>query len=157
LAMSRVDVYSLLFRPALVPKDQVDDFAGRGVGMDVVRTSLGKIQGAITIDSTLGTTFTIRLPLTLICKALCVSVKARIAFPMDGVEQMMIPVKNVITEALGQSCISWRGSLLPFRPLKELLTQSPTQSQQRLWRQLGGRHDFHCGAPLGWYVYRHSS
>jgi len=52
--------------------------------MDVVRTSLSKIQGAITIDSTLGkgTTFTIRLPLTLsICKALCcVSDKARIAF-----------------------------------------------------------------------------
>jgi len=64
--MSRVDVYSLLFRPALVPKD---DFAGRGVGMDVVRTSLGKIQGA-TIDSTLGRN-NLRLPLTLsICKAL---------------------------------------------------------------------------------------
>jgi len=52
--MSRVDVYSLLFRPGFSTKDQVDDFAGRGVGMDVVRTSLGKIQGAITIDSTLG-------------------------------------------------------------------------------------------------------
>jgi len=57
-----------------------------------------KIQGAITIDSTLGkgTTFTIRLPLTLsICKALCcVSDKARIAFPMDGVEQMICTGKK---------------------------------------------------------------
>jgi len=61
-----VDVYSLLFRPGFSTKDQVDDFAGRGVGMDVVRTSLGKIQGAITIDSTLGkeqpSLFACRLP-----------------------------------------------------------------------------------------------
>jgi chemosensory pili system protein ChpA (sensor histidine kinase/response regulator) len=53
-------------RPGFSTKDQVDDFAGRGVGMDVVRTSLGKIQGAITIDSTLGkgttSLFACRLP-----------------------------------------------------------------------------------------------
>jgi chemosensory pili system protein ChpA (sensor histidine kinase/response regulator) len=125
--MSRVDAYNLLFHPGFSTKDKVDDFAGRGVGMDVVRTTLSKIQGAIVTDSTLGkgTTFTIRLPLTLsICKALCcVSDKTRIAFPMDGVEQMIdIPAKNVTTDAQGQSCISWRDSLLPFRPLKELLT-----------------------------------
>ena len=124
--MSRLDVYNLLFHPGFSTKDQVDDFAGRGVGMDVVRTSLSKIKGVITIDSTLGkgTIFTIRLPLTLsISKALCcVSDKARIAFPMDSVEQMIdIPVKNVIVSPEGQSCISWRDSLLPFRPLKELL------------------------------------
>ncbi len=138
LTMSRVDVYNLLFRPGFSTKDQVDDFAGRGVGMDVVRTSLGKIQGAITIDSTLGkgTTFTIRLPLTLsICKALCcVSDKARIAFPMDGVEQMIdIPVKDVITDAQGQSCISWRDSLLPFRPLKELLVSNRQLSRSKVY------------------------
>jgi chemosensory pili system protein ChpA (sensor histidine kinase/response regulator) len=142
--MSCVDVYNLLFSPGFSTKDQVDDFAGRGVGMDVVRTSLSKMQGAITIDSTLGkgTTFTIRLPLTLsICKALCcVSDKARIAFPMNGVEQMIdIPVKNVITEAQGQSCISWRGSLLPFRPLKELLTYNCQLSRSNVYG--GNRED----------------
>jgi len=60
-----VDVYNLLFSPGFSTKDQVDDFA-RGVGMDVVRTSLSKIQGAITIDSTLGkeqpSLFACRLP-----------------------------------------------------------------------------------------------
>jgi len=78
----------------------------------VVRTSLGKIQGAITIDSTLGKNNLHYSPaaypeyLQALC---CVSDKARIAFPMDGVEQMIdVPVKNVITEDLGQSCISWR-------------------------------------------------
>jgi chemosensory pili system protein ChpA (sensor histidine kinase/response regulator) len=125
--MSRLDVYNLLFQPGFSTKDSVDEFAGRGVGMDVVLTSLSQIRGTITTDSTLGkgTTFTIRLPLTLsICKALCcLSDKARIAFPMDGVEQMIdIPVESIITNAEGQSCLPWRDSLLPLRHLREFLT-----------------------------------
>lgn len=126
--MSRLEAYDLLFHPGFSIKDTVDEFAGRGIGMDVVRTSLTQIRGTISTDSTLGvgTTFTIRLPLTLsICKALCcLSDKARIAFPMDGVEQMIdIPAKDIITNGEGKSCIVWRdGALLPFQHLKEILT-----------------------------------
>ena len=106
-------------------------------------TSLSQMRGTITTDSTLGkgTTFTIRLPLTLsICKALCcLSDKARIAFPMDGVEQMIdISAENVITNAEGQSCIPWRDSLLPFRPLKELLTYNRQSSRGTIY---GSNHD----------------
>ncbi len=126
--MARIDIYNLLFHPGFSIKDTVDEFSGRGIGMDVVQTSLTGMRGSISTDSTLGlgTTFTIRLPLTLsICKALyCLSDKARIAFPMDGVEQMIeLPVKDVVTNVEGQSCLPWRdNSLLPFRHLKELLT-----------------------------------
>ncbi|MBD1924126.1 response regulator [Microcoleus sp. FACHB-831] len=125
--MSRLDVYDLLFHPGFSTKDKADDFSGRGVGMDVVRTSLTEIRGTIITDSTIGkgTTFTIRLPLTLsICKALCcLSNKARIAFPMDGVEDMMdVPNDRIQTNAEGQTCIPWRDSLLPFQPLGQLLT-----------------------------------
>ncbi|AFZ29696.1 putative CheA signal transduction histidine kinase [Gloeocapsa sp. PCC 7428] len=124
--MSRVDVYDLLFHPGFSTKDKVDEFAGRGVGMDVVRTSLIEIRGIINTDSTLGqgTTFTIRLPLTLsICKALCcLSDKARIAFPMDGVEDMLdIPASALLKSEEGQPCVAWRDLVLPLRPLKELL------------------------------------
>lgn len=125
--MSRLDVYNLLFHAGFSTKEAVDEFAGRGVGMDVVLTSLSQIRGTITTDSALGkgTTFTIRLPLTLsICKALCcLSDKARVAFPMDGVEQMIdIPQESVITNAQGQTCIAWHDSLLPFRHLREFLS-----------------------------------
>ncbi|WP_009634517.1 hybrid sensor histidine kinase/response regulator [Synechocystis sp. PCC 7509] len=126
--MARLDIYNLLFHPGFSIKDTVDEFAGRGIGMDVVQTSLTGMRGSISTDSTLGvgTTFTIRLPLTLsICKALyCLSDKARIAFPMDGVEQMIeLPIKDVVTNAQGETCLPWRdNSLLPFRHLKELLT-----------------------------------
>ncbi len=125
--ISRMEVYDLLFQSGFSIKDQADEISGRGVGMDVVRSEISEIRGTVNTDSTLnkGTTFTIRLPLTLsICKALCcVSDKARVAFPMDGVEDTLdIPVKNIQHSADGQSFISWRDTVLPFRPLKELLT-----------------------------------
>jgi chemotaxis protein histidine kinase CheA/ActR/RegA family two-component response regulator len=128
-SMSRLDVYELLFHPGFSTKDKADDLAGRGVGMDVVLSNLSLIRGTISTDSSLGkgTSFTIRLPLTLsISKALCcISDRARIAFPMDGVEDMLdIPKERIQTNAEGQPCISWRDTLLPLRPLTELLTYS---------------------------------
>ncbi len=127
--MGRLDVYDLLFHPGFSTRDQADDFAGRGVGMDVVRTSLSEIRGSVTTDSTLnrGTTFTIRLPLTLsISKALCcVSDRARIAFPMDGVEDMLdMPKDRLLTNAEGEPCIRWRDTELVLRPLTELLAHN---------------------------------
>ncbi|MGL5508838.1 MAG: hybrid sensor histidine kinase/response regulator, partial [Microcoleaceae cyanobacterium] len=124
--MTNLDVYDLLFHPGFSTKDVADNMSGRGVGMDVVKTSLNDLRGAITTDSTLGkgTVFTIRLPLTLsISKALCcISDRTWIAFPMDGVEDMIKSAKEDIhIDANGQSFINWRGSRLPFRHLRELL------------------------------------
>ncbi|GAB4145401.1 MAG: hypothetical protein Fur0046_23030 [Cyanobacteria bacterium J069] len=124
--MSRLDVYDLLFHHGFSTRDKADDLAGRGVGMDVVRTSLNDIRGVINIDSSIGrgTTFTIRLPLTLsISKALCcISNRARIAFPMDGVQDMLdVPRDRIQTNSEGQPCIQWREQLLPFQPLSNLL------------------------------------
>jgi chemosensory pili system protein ChpA (sensor histidine kinase/response regulator) len=124
--MSRMDTYDLLFHHGFSTADQIDDLKGRGVGLDVVRSNLNEIRGVISIDSTLGkgTTFTIRLPLTLsISKALCcISNRARIAFPMDGVEDMLdIPKERVQLDAQGRPCIYWRDALLPFQPLTDLL------------------------------------
>jgi len=125
--MTPIDIYDLLFHPGFSMKDKADELAGRGVGMDVVRTSLTEIRGTISTESTLGkgTHFTIRLPLTLsISKALyCVSDKASIAFPMDGVEDMLdVPKDRIQTNSDGKTCIPWRDTLLPFQPLSELLT-----------------------------------
>jgi chemotaxis protein histidine kinase CheA/CheY-like chemotaxis protein len=124
--MSRMDTYDLLFHHGFSTADQIDDLKGRGVGLDVVRSNLNEIRGVISIDSSIGkgTTFTIRLPLTLsISKALCcISNRARIAFPMDGVEDMLdVPKERVQTDAQGRPCIYWRDALLPFQPLSDLL------------------------------------
>ncbi|HEY9829512.1 MAG TPA: response regulator [Stenomitos sp.] len=141
--LTNVELYDCLFHPGFSTKDKADDFSGRGVGMDVVRTSLSEIRGTIHIDSTVGkgTTFTIRLPLTLsICKALCcLSDRARIAFPMDGVEDMMdILNDRVQTNAEGQSCIQWRDTLLPFHSLSDLLTYKRQLSRNTVY---GGKRE----------------
>ena len=154
--LSRQEVYELLFRPGFSTKDQADDFSGRGVGLDVVRTSLIDVRGTVTIDSVLGkgSTFTIRLPLTLsICKALfCVSDRARIGFSRDEVEEVLLPksleVKVAKVEEVkmsfyqprdiqmdmdGRRCVFWQNTLLPFQPLSELLS----------YNRRGGRGSFY--------------
>lgn len=124
--LTRQDVYGLLFRSGFSTKDQADDLAGRGVGMDVVRVSLEEIRGSINTDSTLGkgTTFTIRLPLTLsITKALCcIDNHCRIAFPIDGVEDMLdVPEDRLHLDENGEQKLAWRDRQLTFRRLTELL------------------------------------
>ncbi|PSB03564.1 hybrid sensor histidine kinase/response regulator [Merismopedia glauca] len=136
--MSKLDVYDLLFHPGFSTKDQADELAGRGVGLDVVRTSLTEIRGNVTVESSLGkgTTFTIRLPLTLtICKALCcVSEKTSIAFSMDGVEDTLNLSPSIVqTNAEGEKCVPWRDTLLPFRPLSELLKYNRQISRGSLY------------------------
>ena len=125
--LSPQEVYELLFHPGFSTKDQADDFSGRGVGLDVVRTSLIDVRGTVTIDSVLGkgSTFTLRLPLTLsICKALCcVSNHARIGFSMDGVEDMKdFRASDIQIDGEGRRCVFWQNTLLPFQPLSDLLS-----------------------------------
>ena len=124
--LSDQQVYELLFHPGFSTKDEADDFAGRGVGMDVVNTDLKKIRGSVSTESEIGkgTTFTIRLPLVLsICKALtCVDNSSKIAFPIDGVEDTKEYLPGDIqTNNNGVRCIAWKNTLLPLRPLGGLL------------------------------------
>jgi len=125
--MSKQDIYQLLFMPGFSTKDQADEFAGRGVGLDVVRQNLAEIRGTVVVDSELGkgTTFTIRLPLTLsISKSLpCVVNHAQVAFPMDGVADVPVDVSQemIHTGVDGKLTFDWQGQRIPLRPLNELL------------------------------------
>lgn len=136
--LSRQEVYAFLFQSGFSTKDQADALAGRGVGMDVVRKNLEDIRGTINIDSTVGkgTTFTIRLPLTLsITKALCcIDNHCRIAFPIDGVEDMLdIPQERIQNLEDGQRVLSWHDRLLPVRKLGDLLKYSRNISRSNVY------------------------
>ncbi|ACK66555.1 putative CheA signal transduction histidine kinase [Rippkaea orientalis PCC 8801] len=141
--LSESEIYDFLFHAGFSTRDKADDFAGRGVGLDVVRTSLSEVRGSVTIDSVRGkgTTFTIRLPLTLsICKALCcISDRARIAFPMDGVEDMKdyMP-EDLIVDEDGRKAIKWDGQSLPLYPLGELLSYNRQLSRGTVY---GGKNE----------------
>ncbi|MCS6782643.1 MAG: response regulator [Gloeomargarita sp. SKYBB_i_bin120] len=126
-SMSKQEVYQLLFMPGFSTKDQADEFAGRGVGLDVVRKNLAEIRGTVVVDSEVGkgTTFTIRLPLTLsISKSLpCLVSHARVAFPMDGVADVPVEVtpQMITTGPDGKPLLEWAGQRIPLRRLSELL------------------------------------
>ncbi|MFS8804360.1 response regulator [Synechococcus sp. R55.6] len=132
------EVFNVLFHPGFSVREasEVDDLAGRGVGLDVVRRNITDLRGSIQVDSVRGkgTTFTIRLPLTLsISKAMvCVSDKALIAFPLDGVEEMLdVPADEVQPDEQGRPSILWRDQRLPFQPLSNLLAYSRSHSRSR--------------------------
>jgi len=125
--LTRQEAYALLFKSGFSTQDQANDLAGRGVGMDVVRNSIHEIRGVINTDSAVGkgTTFTIRLPLTLsITKALCcVDHSAQIAFPIDGVQDVIdIPKNQLQKNSEGLVQVAWQDKSVPCKPLSDLLT-----------------------------------
>ncbi|PZO37502.1 MAG: hypothetical protein DCF19_18540 [Pseudanabaena frigida] len=132
------EVYSLLFEPGFSTAAQADEFKGRGVGLDVVKTCLDEIRGVIIVESSIGkgTTFTIRLPLTLsISKAMfCISDRARVAFPVDGFEDMVeVPQSQIVLNEKGQPCLPWRDTILPFQHLSNLLSYSRHLSRSSIY------------------------
>ena len=121
-----IDLLDLIFSPGLSTRDEADTFAGRGVGLDVVKTKIENIRGKISVDSIegQGTRFTIRLPLTLsIARALCcISNRARLAFPMDSVEDMLdLHEDQVRQDREKVRYIQWRGQEIVLKPLSDLL------------------------------------
>jgi len=90
--MSDQEKLELVFESGVTTAERVTEISGRGVGMDVVRSTLTRLKGTIAIDSTpgVGTTFRLTLPLTLaIIKALLFRVGARIfAIPLSSVVEI---------------------------------------------------------------------
>ena len=82
---------NLIFLPGLSTKADVSELSGRGVGMDVVKTNIGKLGGIIDLQSEagIGTKFTITLPITLaIISALVVHVDGpHFAIPLSSVQE----------------------------------------------------------------------
>ncbi len=136
--LNETEVYALLFEPGFSTAAQADEFKGRGVGLDVVKTCLDDIRGVIIVESLIGkgTTFTIRLPLTLsISKAMfCISDRARVAFPVDGFEDMVeVPQSQIVLNEKGQPCLPWRDTILPFQHLSNLLSYSRHLSRSNIY------------------------
>lgn len=117
--------YNLIFLPGLSMAAQVSDLSGRGVGMDVVRTNIQKLNGTIEIRSQQGrgTMLVIRLPLTL---AILPVLLARLgeqpfAVPLSMVREILPIVPETIQEVGGRATMVVRGEVLPVLPLFDLL------------------------------------
>lgn len=117
--------YNLIFLPGFSTASQVSDVSGRGVGMDVVRTNIQKLNGTIDIRSTpgKGTSFIISLPLTLaILPVLLVCLGEQpFAVPLSMVREILPIDPKEVQELGGRATMVVRGEVLPIVTLACLL------------------------------------
>lgn len=126
------EAYQLIFAAGFSTKEVVTDVSGRGVGMDVVKTNIEKLQGQILITTELGryTCFTVKLPLTLaIIDAMVILVeKERFVVPLSHVHESLRPKAeelNFVTGIGHMLCL--RGESLPLYFLSTLLGKKPSK------------------------------
>ncbi len=126
--------YNLVFLPGFSMAGQISDVSGRGVGMDVVRTNIQKLNGSIDIRSSLGkgTTFVISLPLTLaILPVLLVRLGDQpFAVPLSMVREILPIEPSEVQEVGGKATMVVRGEVLPIMPLSTLLGWEQTQTPE---------------------------
>lgn len=115
----------LIFLPGFSTKDQITNVSGRGVGMDVVKTNIQKLNGRVDIQSIVGegTRFTISLPLTLaILPVLVVKVcDQSFAVPLAMVREIIPIQQDQIQEVSGRATIVVRDEILSVRSLSGLI------------------------------------
>jgi two-component system chemotaxis sensor kinase CheA len=115
--LSRQELFQLIFHPGLSTAEQVTNLSGRGVGMDVVKRNIEELQGGIEIESEIGvgTSFSIRLPLTLAI--------------IDGFHVTAGHLEcvdlNSLSHVQGQNCVNLRGEQVPYIRLREIFSLQP--------------------------------
>jgi two-component system chemotaxis sensor kinase CheA len=130
--MSDEDLRQLIFLPGFSTAAEVTELSGRGVGMDVVRTNIGRLGGVIDVHSQLGTgtKFTLTLPITLaIVSALVLRVREQTyAIPLNVVQEALFFDERALRRVEGREVITLRGQSLPIARLADLFRLGGTPS-----------------------------
>ncbi|MBF0519154.1 MAG: chemotaxis protein CheA [Nitrospirae bacterium] len=121
--LSIKEILDFILLPGFSTAKVVSDVSGRGVGMDVVKTNIDKLNGVITIDTEKGkgSKFIIRLPLTLaIIQALMVGVNKEVfAIPLASVVETVRLVDKDIKTIRGQETVILRNEVVPVHRLAD--------------------------------------
>ncbi|MDA8441726.1 MAG: chemotaxis protein CheA, partial [Peptococcaceae bacterium] len=123
--MSDREIYNLIFLPGFSTQEQVTEFSGRGVGMDVVVKNIEAVGGCVLVDSTPGegTKVTLKIPLTLaIIDGMNIRVgNSRYTLPTTSIKESFRPKPNdIITDPNGNEVIMVRGQCFPVLRLHDL-------------------------------------
>ena len=123
--ISDKEAYGFILLPGFSTKDQVTEYSGRGVGMDVVRTNINNIGGSIAVESEegRGTTITLHIPLTLaILNGMKVSVgETMYIVPILTIKESLEPKKHkLIMDPDGNEMMMIRGQCFPIIRLHQL-------------------------------------
>ncbi|PKM57790.1 MAG: chemotaxis protein CheA [Firmicutes bacterium HGW-Firmicutes-3] len=122
--MNDKDIYRLILHPGFSMKEQVTEFSGRGVGMDVVAKNIESIGGSVIVDSVIskGTTIILKIPLTLaIIEGMNIKVgESRFTIPIASVKESFRPSnKEIIRDPDDREMIMVRGLCYPIVKLYE--------------------------------------
>ena len=119
------EIFNMIMLPGFSTNEQVTEYSGRGVGMDVVKKGIEKIGGTVSVDSKegFGTTFIIKIPLSLaIVDGMEVSVgKSIFTIPINSIkESFKLKENQLIKDTTGREMIMIRGQCYPLIRLYEL-------------------------------------
>jgi len=153
--LTEAEIHNLIFQPGFSTADKVSELSGRGVGLDVVRRNVNALSGGILVESRKGqgTTFTIRLPLTLaIIDGFAVKVGLETyVIPLSSVKECLeLPAEKHSSEEGG--VINLRGEALPFVRLRDLFESggiAPTREKIIVVEFHGGRAGLAADELLG--------
>ena len=132
------ELFRLILEPGFSTASEVTEYSGRGVGMDVVRRNVEALRGAISIDSRagVGTTITIRLPLTLaIIRGFAVGVdEETYIMPLDAVIECIEFPRDGGEAFASRGVINLRGQALPYVRLRDCFRMGgqPTERENVL-------------------------
>lgn len=122
--MNDQQIYELIFAPGFSTAEKVSDISGRGVGLDVVKSTIESLGGTVSVDSQpgKGSLFSIQLPLTLsIISVLLVQIaEETYAIPLSSIIETALVKKEEIFSAHNQPVIDFRGKIVPLVRLKDV-------------------------------------
>lgn len=147
--MSDRDALDLIFSPGFSTASNVSEVSGRGVGMDIVRSQIEQINGTVEFTSAVGqgTTFIIKLPLTLaIIRALMVGLGDQVyAFPLTNVHETLAIKPTEIKQVGHTEVIIVRGHVLPLVRLAHLFNEAENNEDGKIYIVLLGSGDKKVG------------
>lgn len=121
--LSDHEAIQLLFRPGFSTRQEVTEISGRGVGLDVVRQTVERLNGSLDVESTpgVGTTFRLRLPLTLaIIRSLLVEAAGvAVAIPLAYVVEAVRADRERLATVRGKPMLRHRDHVLPVVRLRD--------------------------------------
>ncbi len=124
----------LILLPGFTTKNEISSVSGRGVGMDVVKTNIQKLNGTVNIHSEVGkgSTFSISLPLTLAILPVLVLRLADQSFavPLSMVREILPVTQGELQQISGKATMVVRGEVLPVLPLAQLIGWGSSENSE---------------------------
>ena len=131
------ETLDLILKPGFSTAEEITELSGRGVGLDVVQSVLARLKGTVQIETVLGqgTTFRLRLPLTLaIIRALLFRVEQRLyALPLNAVAEIARTVEEEIHQVEHYDVLQLRNAVLPLLRLGSKPPDGPETAQRKVF------------------------